>query len=105
VWSAILALSGSYEMLISYALFAMWTFHGMTVFGVLILRRKYPERTRPYRMWGYPYTALLFVLFAAWFVINTFVTRPLPSAAGVAIMVAGVAAYFIWSRWSRSRRV
>ncbi len=102
VWSAILALSGSYEMLISYALFAMWTFHGMAVFGVLILRRKCPERARPYRMWGYPFTALLFVLFAAWFVINTFVARPLSSAAGAAIMAAGVAAYFVWSRWSRT---
>ena len=105
VWSATLALSGSYEMLISYALFAMWTFHGMAVFGVLILRRKYPERTRPYRMWGYPFTPLLFVLFAVWFVINTFVTRPLSSTAGAVIMAAGVAAYFAWSRWSRPQRV
>ena len=68
IWSAMLAVSGSYETLITYALFAMWTFHGMAVFSVLILRRKYPDRPRPYRMWGYPVTALLFVLFALWFV-------------------------------------
>lgn len=101
VWSALLALSGSYETLITYALFAMWTFHCMAVLAVLILRRKYPERPRPYRMWGYPFTALLFVLFAAWFVINTFVSRPLSSAAGAAIMAAGVAAYFVWIRCNR----
>ena len=77
-------------MLITYALFAMWTFHGMAVLSVLILRRKYPERARPYRMWGYPVTALLFVLFAFWFVINTLLTRPVSSSVSVAIMAAGV---------------
>ena len=98
IWAAILTLSGSYEMLISYALFAMWMFHGMAVFGVLILRRRYPDRPRPYRMWGYPVTPLLFVIFALWFVINTFVSSPLPSAAGAMIVVAGVAVYFLWKR-------
>ena len=100
VWSALLAVSGSYEMLIAYALFSMWTFHGMAVFGVVILRHRYPERTRPYRMWGYPYTALLFVVFALWFVINTFVTRPVSSSAGALIMAGGVAASFAWRRRS-----
>jgi APA family basic amino acid/polyamine antiporter len=103
-WSAILALSGSYEMLITYALFAMWTFHGMAVFSVLILRRRYPRRERPYRMWGYPVTALLFVLFALWFVINTLVTRPVSSSASAAIMAAGVAAYFVWNRRGSDKR-
>ena len=49
-------------------------------------------------MWGYPVTALLFVLFALWFVINTFLTRPVSSFASAAIMAAGVVAYFVWSR-------
>ena len=101
-WSAILALSGSYEMLIAYALFAMWTFHAMAVFAVLILRRRYPDRARPYRMWGYPITPMLFVLFALWFVVNTFVSRPVSSLAGAMIMAAGVAAYFVWSRPGRA---
>jgi len=97
-WAAILTLSGSYDVLISYALFAMWLFHGMAVFSVMILRHKYPERPRPYRMWGYPFTPMLFVLFALWSVINTFVTRPTSSLAGMGIIAAGGAAYFVWKR-------
>lgn len=98
VWSAILAVSGSYEVLITYALFAMWTFHGMAVLSVVILRRRYPERPRPYRMWGYPVTPLLFVLFALWFVINTLLTRPASSSVSAGMIAAGMAAYFVWSR-------
>jgi APA family basic amino acid/polyamine antiporter len=98
VWSATLAVSGSYEMLITYALFAMWAFHGMAVFSVLILRRRYPERARPYKMWGYPVTALLFVLFALWFVVNMLLTRPVSSFASAGIMAAGVVAYWVWRR-------
>jgi APA family basic amino acid/polyamine antiporter len=100
VWAAILTLSGSYEVLVSYALFAMWMFHGLAVFGVIVLRRRYPERARPYRMWGYPVTPLLFVCFAFWFVVNTFVARPASSVIGVAIVAAGFGAYFFWNRHS-----
>src|ERR1019366_7901461 len=101
IWSAILTLSGSYEVLISYALCAMWMFHGLAVFWVIILRRKYPEHARPYRMWGYPFTPLLFVAFALWFVVNTFVTRPISSFVGAAIIAAGFAAYFLWNPRAR----
>jgi APA family basic amino acid/polyamine antiporter len=98
VWTAILAVSGSYEALISYALFAMWLFHGMTVFGVIVLRRKYPQQARPYRMWGYPVSPLLFTLFSLWFVVNTFVSRPGPSFAGALIIVGAAPIYYLWKR-------
>ncbi|HZT31718.1 MAG TPA: amino acid permease [Bryobacteraceae bacterium] len=98
VWCSILAVSGSYETIVSYALFAMWLFHGMTVFGVIVLRRRDPERLRPYRMWGYPLAPLLFALFAGWLVVNTLVSRPGPSLAGTAIIAAGVPIYYIWKK-------
>ena len=102
VWTSILTLSSSYETLFSFVLFAMWLFHAMTVFGVLILRRKAPELPRPYRMWGYPLTPLLFTLFALWFVVNTFVTRPGSSLTGALIVVGGVPIYFLWKRVARA---
>jgi APA family basic amino acid/polyamine antiporter len=103
VWTAILAISGSYEALISYALFAMWLFHGMTVFGVIVLRRRDPGRARPYRMWGYPVSPVLFVLFSLWFVVNTFVSRPGPSFAGTLIIACAVPIYYVWKRAAQRR--
>jgi APA family basic amino acid/polyamine antiporter len=98
VWASILAASGSYEKLFSYVIFAAWIFYGMTVAGVLILRRTQPNRERPYRMWGYPVTPILFAAVSFWFVGNTLLTTPGPSLMGLAIIATGIPVYFFWRR-------
>jgi APA family basic amino acid/polyamine antiporter len=95
-WTALLTLSGSYETLFSYVLFAAWIFHALTVLGVPILRRKHPKLMRPYKMWGYPVTPWLFVAFALWFVLNTMITKPSSSLIGSAIIASGLPIYFVW---------
>jgi APA family basic amino acid/polyamine antiporter len=103
VWTALLVVTGSFETLVPYAMIAAWFFYGLTVTGVVILRRKYPERARPYRMWGYPVTPWLFTAVALWFVINTWVTQPWPSTVAFLIIASGIPVYYIWRRASQSR--
>jgi APA family basic amino acid/polyamine antiporter len=98
VWAAVLAMSGSYEKLFSYVIFTAWMFYGAVVLGVIILRRKAPDLPRPYKMWGYPVTALAFVIVAFGFVISTIVTKPGSSLIGLAIVAAGIPAYYLWRR-------
>ncbi|MEO7648865.1 MAG: amino acid permease [Bryobacteraceae bacterium] len=97
-WAAVLAASGSYEILIAYVLFISWIVHAMCVFGVLILRRRRPDASRPYKLWGYPVTPLLFVAFAVWFVLNTLVERPVSSLGGVILAASGIPVYYGWRR-------
>lgn len=98
VWVSVLALSGSYEILFSYVIFAAWIFYGMAVLGVIVLRRKAPDAPRPYKMWGYPITPLLFAGISFWFVANTIASKPGPSLAGLAIVAAGIPVYYLWRR-------
>ncbi len=98
VWAAILVLTGSFETLVPYGMIAAWFFYGLTVAGVPILRRKYPDRLRPYRMWGYPITPILFTAVAAWFVANTWITQPRPSTVAFLMIASGIPAYFFWRR-------
>lgn len=98
VWAAVLILSGSYESLAEYAIFATWLFYGLMVAGVILLRRKKPDLPRPYRMWGYPFTPLLFLAVTACFLINTLITRPVPAAAGLVLIAAGIPVYLLWHR-------
>ena len=101
IWASILALSGSYQKLFQYVIFASWIFYGMTVVGVILLRRRRPQVSRPYRMWGYPVTPVLFAAVTLWFVTNTLITTPGPSLMGLLIIATGVPGYFLWRRQRR----
>jgi APA family basic amino acid/polyamine antiporter len=97
-WSALLALTGTYETLAAYAMYAAWVFYGLTSLGVAALRRAQPERPRPYRMTGYPVTLVVFALVALGFVVNTFWATPGPAIVGTLLIAAGVPVYFVWKR-------
>ncbi len=95
-WSAVLVATGSYESLMDYALFAMWLAYGFMVAAVITLRRKYPDAPRPYRMWGYPATPLLFLAVTGWFLANMLITRPAASLASLGLIATGLPAWLIW---------
>jgi len=98
LWAAVLLLTGSYESLLDYAMFVLWLSYGAMVAGVILLRVRRPELPRPYRMWGYPVTAILFLAITGWFLGNMIVTRPVPSLAGLALTATGIPVYFLWAR-------
>jgi len=100
VWASILVLTGSFETLAPYGMIAAWFFYGLTVAGVIVLRQRYPDRLRPYRMWGYPLTPVLFVAVAGWFVLNTWITQPGPSTIAFLIIASGVPVYYLWRRFN-----
>jgi len=67
--------------------------------GALIwLRRSKPEMERPFRMWLYPFPALMAL--AGWLFL--FATSGLRTVCYSALVLAlGVAAYFAWAKWTR----
>lgn len=97
-WAMVLLLSGTYETLIDYAMFAFWIFYGLMVLGVILLRRSRPELERPYKMWGYPVSPLLFLAVTVCFLGNTAINRPGPSLAALGLIAAGVPVYFLWRK-------
>ncbi len=101
-WSSVLLLTGSFEVLISYSMFAIWIFYALSAVAVIVLRRTQPDRPRPYRMWGYPVTAVLFVATAVWFLGNMLRERPGPSLMAAAIILTGVPVYYLWTRRLRT---
>jgi APA family basic amino acid/polyamine antiporter len=103
VWAAALLLSGSYESLIDYAMFGLWLSYGAMVAGLIVLRIRRPELPRPYRMWGYPVTPVLFLAITVWFLGNMLMTRPVPSLIGLALTLAGIPVYFVWAGKTSAR--
>ncbi|QEC45315.1 APC family permease [Pseudobacter ginsenosidimutans] len=71
VWASVLVVSGSFDMLADMFVFVAWVAYTFGAIGVFVLRRKMPDHPRPYRVWGYPLVPLLFIGFAAFYVIST----------------------------------
>ena len=103
IWASALALSGSYDLLTDYVIFASWILYALAIASVFVFRRRLPDAPRPYRTWGYPVVPILFLVVTAWLLINTLWTGPLQAFTGIGLMAAGVPFYFYWSRKARTR--
>jgi hypothetical protein len=87
IWAGVLTLTGGFEHLITMSQFANWIFFTMVVMSVMVLRRTRPDWPRPYRVAGYPFTVLVFVIVSSVFVINTLVESPASSLMGLGSLI------------------
>ena len=66
------------------------------LFAIPLLRRKFPDSARPYKMWFYPIP--IFIAFFGWAYI--FLTSGwLYIKIGLLTLLTGVVVFFIWSKW------
>jgi basic amino acid/polyamine antiporter, APA family len=100
VWCSVLCLTGTYNQLLDYVIFAALLFYALTTIGLFILRAKRPDEPRPYRAVGYPVLPALYILFASGIAITLLVadkTR-VQALSGLALVVLGVPVYYLWRR-------
>ncbi len=97
-WAAVLCLSGTYQSLYEFMVFALLLFFAATGAAVFVLRRKQPGKERSYKTWGYPLVPFLFVASCSVIFINIIFTQPWESLIGLALLGAGLPAYFYWRR-------
>ena len=98
LWASVLALSGTFEEIITLVVFVnfmMWIAASSTVF---VLRKKQPELERPYKVWGYPYVPAFFIIFSSAILINTFFESPQQSLMGIGLTLLGIPAYLYWKK-------
>jgi basic amino acid/polyamine antiporter, APA family len=107
VWSAILSCAGKFADLASGAIFIGWIFYGLGAAAIFPIRRASKGLPIPYRVPGYPWTPLTFVLVAAAIVGNAvFLAFSDPRqfrylAAAIVILLLGLPAYFFWQKKQR----
>lgn len=102
-WAVVLALSGTYEQLYTYVVFASVVFHAAIAAAVFVFRRRRPDLPRPYRTWGYPVVPALFILACLLLIGNTLVESPRESLAGLGLLALGLPAYAWFRRQGRQR--
>jgi len=98
LWAVVLTLSGTYEQIYTYVIFGGLLFHAGTAGAIFVLRRKHPDVERPYKVFGYPWVPLLFILASVLLIGNTLVEKPVESLIGLVFIAAGVPAFMWWRR-------
>jgi len=98
LWSCILVLTGTFDALFTYVSVIISLFSALTVGSVMVLRFKRPDLKRPYKLWGYPFVPLFFVLVSLWIAWGSLVSKPWESFGGVIIVGLGIPAYFFWQK-------
>jgi len=101
-WACVVALSGEYDTLTDYAIFALTLFYALVAASIFIYRRREPDAERPYRTWGYPVVPILFLIVSVALIIQTIVNTPRQSAIGLFLISLGVPVYWLLDRRSRS---
>jgi APA family basic amino acid/polyamine antiporter len=102
IWASFLALTGTFEQLFTFAMFAGILFWVLAAAAIFTLRKKRPDLPRPYKAWGYPVVPLIFIVALSGILLNTLIRKPVESLAGVALMVAGIPVYFMWKKKNSS---
>jgi len=108
VWSALLTFAGRFSELAEGVVFVGWIFYGLGAAAIFPLRSALGDLAKalPYRVPGYPWTPIVFLLAAMAVVGNAiFLAKQDPKEfrhvlAGLVLLVLGVPAYFFWRWWN-----
>jgi APA family basic amino acid/polyamine antiporter len=82
---------------VNYVQFSLTLCSALTVLGVFVLRRRRPGLERPYRVWGYPVTPLIFLSISGWMLWHLLAEKStrIPSLLGLITAAFGLIIYFI----------
>jgi basic amino acid/polyamine antiporter, APA family len=100
---SLLLFTQRFEAIVEFIQFSLTISSFLTVLGVIVLRFTQPELPRPYKVWGYPVTPLLFLAVSLFMMTNLMLERPAQSLAGIGIMLSGLLVYAISTRQSSSQ--
>jgi len=100
IWAVLLTLSGSYNDLLDYVIFAVLLFYILTIAGLFVLRRTQPDLDRPYKAFGYPVLPAAYMAAAGLIEILLLLYKPNYTWPGLIIVVLGLPVYFVWRRKS-----
>lgn len=89
-------LQNSFAELAGRFVLGTWPFYVLAVLGVFLLRKRRPDAERPYRVWAYPFTPIVFLVASFAMIANAIITEPRDTLVTFAIIGAGIPVYFVW---------
>lgn len=99
IWASLLCLSGKYNDLLDYVVFAVLLFYILTIVGLFVLRIKKPDIHRPYKAFGYPVLPAIYIILALALCIDLLIFKPNYTWPGIIIVIIGIPVYYIMKKY------
>lgn len=97
--------TSSFEQVLMYTGIALIITNSATVVAVFVLRKREPELPRPYKVWGYPWTPILFLAVNAWILFYTFKEQTVESIIGVSLFLASILLYYLGKKFEQNTQI
>jgi basic amino acid/polyamine antiporter, APA family len=98
----VLIASGTFQRLVAMASFFLAANYAVCCLALVVLRRSEPELARPFRAWGYPWSAGIVLAGAAVFLIGVLAGDTVNGVAALALLAVGLVGRMAVARLRRA---
>jgi APA family basic amino acid/polyamine antiporter len=81
--------TGTFQRLVAVVAFFLAANYAVCCLALIVLRRREPDRARPFRAWGYPWSAALVLAGAAAFLVGAAAGDTINAAGALALLAVG----------------
>jgi len=100
VWSIVLVLSGTFDLLTNLVIFAGFFFYILLALGLVRMKRKGLIRAK---LTGYPLTSIIIILFSLALIANTVIVQTKQSIIGLVLLLSGIPLYYYFRNKMKRR--
>jgi APA family basic amino acid/polyamine antiporter len=100
----VMAITASFDKLLIYIGFTLSLFAVLTVFGLILLRKRNHRRHSGYKTWGYPLTPIVFIVGNLWIIFYSIKNKPFTSGFGLGTIALGGLIYIVISRLTKLKQ-
>lgn len=98
--AVVLIATGTFQKLVAVASFFLAANYFICCLALVVLRRREPDAVRPFRAWGYPWSAAIVIAGAAAFLAGALAADTRNAVIALALAVVGLAARAVFGRQS-----
>ncbi len=95
VWSSILVVSGTFDLLTNLVVFAGFFFYVLLAWALIRMKRNGQIKSK---VAGYPVVPIIVILFSTALIVNTVIVQPQQSLMGLLLVLGGVLFYYYFKK-------
>jgi APA family basic amino acid/polyamine antiporter len=101
IWSCVLVISGSFDVLTDMVVFGSFVFHVLLAIGLIKKKRSGVIKEK---IAAYPVAPVLFTVFISFVLVSTFIHNPVRTLSGIALILTGIPFYYFFKKRNLKNR-